>query len=63
MSLQNAKATVKEHSRKRTANFDLAVDFENKKSEVCAVGLPPGSTDGKDSNANVQTVLQTNHLV
>lgn len=63
MSLQNAKATVKEHSRKRTANFDPAVDFENKKSEVSAVALQLGSTDGKDSNANAQTVLQTNHLV
>ena len=63
MSLQNAKATVIEHSRKRTANFDLAVDFENKKLEDGAVGLQSGSTDGGDSVPGARAVLQTNHLV
>lgn len=63
MSLQNAKATIKQHSRKRSANFDLAVDFENKKSEDCTVGLQLGSTDGRDSNPKARAVLQTNHLV
>lgn len=60
MSLQNVKNIVNEHSRKRTPNCDLSVDFESKKLEENPVSRESGFTDNKDSGLKTQSVLQTN---